>query len=399
MNRERQIALAEHLLAASFIAFAGACVLSISVTQIAFAVGTAAWLYSTYLRRAWGKIRFPLGIAFALFAAASVLSMVFSTNPPKSLYFFKKLSQAAIFFLFLNNLKDPARIKRLLSIIFIVGGLTGLYACLQTYEAGLSLSTRAEGTMSIYMTFAGLAMLNSLMIISFLFFDFSWRRDGWMVLALLFIFLGLGFSLTRSAWVGFLTGIALLVFFKNKKLFFAVPLVLAVLFFTAPDQVRHRAASAFDPSDPTRISRLQMWQTGIAIFKDYPWTGIGFFTLGEISDGYKVAPDQKKVTGLHNNFFQIAVDAGLLGLFSWMAIWILFFFRTAAIYKKSAGGIDPSRRAIILGSAACVAAFLANGFFEVNFYDSEVAMLVYFLMSLPFALDRPAPDPASGSKK
>jgi len=32
-----------------------------------------------------------------------------------------------------------------------------------------------------------------------------------------------------------------------------------------------------------------------------------------------------------------------------------------------------------------VFAFLAGGFFESNLYDSEVAMVLYFIMALPFS--------------
>ena len=38
-----------------------------------------------------------------------------------------------------------------------------------------------------------------------------------------------------------------------------------------------------------------------------------------------------------------------------------------------------------LDSAATGIAFLAGGFFETNFYDSEVIMVLYFIMVLPFS--------------
>ena len=38
----------------------------------------------------------------------------------------------------------------------------------------------------------------------------------------------------------------------------------------------------------------------------------------------------------------------------------------------------------ILALAAIVLAFHTGGIFETNFYDSEVAMLLYFIMALPF---------------
>ena len=39
---------------------------------------------------------------------------------------------------------------------------------------------------------------------------------------------------------------------------------------------------------------------------------------------------------------------------------------------------------MVLASLSAVIAFLAGGLFETNFYDSEVVMLAYFLMALPF---------------
>ena len=39
-----------------------------------------------------------------------------------------------------------------------------------------------------------------------------------------------------------------------------------------------------------------------------------------------------------------------------------------------------------MGSAAAVIGFLVAGFFETNFYDSEVSMLLYFIMAFPFTV-------------
>ena len=37
-----------------------------------------------------------------------------------------------------------------------------------------------------------------------------------------------------------------------------------------------------------------------------------------------------------------------------------------------------------MASAAAITGFLVAGIFETNFYDSEVSMLMYFIMALPF---------------
>jgi len=39
---------------------------------------------------------------------------------------------------------------------------------------------------------------------------------------------------------------------------------------------------------------------------------------------------------------------------------------------------------VILGSGAGVLAFQTSGLFECNFYDSEVVLLCYFIMALPW---------------
>ena len=89
---------------------------------------------------------------------------------------------------------------------------------------------------------------------------------------------------------------------------------------------------------------------------------------------------------MHNNFIQLAVDTGILGLFTWCGIWSCFF---VMLYKRFAElDGDPNEKGVVLGSAAVAIGFLAGGFFETNVYDSEVAMTLYFIMALPFSGDK-----------
>ena len=46
---------------------------------------------------------------------------------------------------------------------------------------------------------------------------------------------------------------------------------------------------------------------------------------------------------------------------------------------------ESSSKWVVCGSAAAGLAFLAGGCFESNLYDSEVVMVLYFVMALPFA--------------
>jgi O-antigen ligase len=89
---------------------------------------------------------------------------------------------------------------------------------------------------------------------------------------------------------------------------------------------------------------------------------------------------------MHNNFIQLAVDTGILGLFTWIGMWFYFF---VMLYKRFAElDGDLNEKGVILGSGAVAIGFLAGGFFETNMYDSEVAMTLYFIMALPFSGDK-----------
>jgi len=153
------------------------------------------------------------------------------------------------------------------------------------------------------------------------------------------------------------------------------------------EHLKFRTLRILDGKDETLLIRIALWKGGWEIFKDHPLMGCGFKCVDLINSQY---PDPtgriKSLRGMHNNFIQLAVDTGILGLMTWLSIWVYFFI---LLYKKVMSDEEglPDRW-IVLGSAAAVIAFLSGGFFETNFYDSEVASLVFFIMSLPFTAQK-----------
>ena len=143
----------------------------------------------------------------------------------------------------------------------------------------------------------------------------------------------------------------------------------------------------YNERDWSLASRINLWQFGWKVFKDYPLTGCGFKCVDLIHNQYidpfpQYSGSVRHLRGMHNNFIQITVDTGILGLSTWLGIWACFFWllcRKATNLKP-----DTPERWIVFGSAATVLAFHTGGIFETNFYDSEVAMLLYFIMALPF---------------
>jgi O-antigen ligase len=162
--------------------------------------------------------------------------------------------------------------------------------------------------------------------------------------------------------------------------------VAAVLFALMLPGVMQRARSIGDANDPTTRERLAMFDTGARLLREHPLTGIG---PGQVKHAYPVyAPAEavrRSTSHLHNSALQVAVERGLPGLALWLAIWALFFARTARIAAALPPGPD---RALVLGCMIAIGAFLVGGLFEHNFGDTEVLLVAASIMALPFVIAR-----------
>ena len=85
---------------------------------------------------------------------------------------------------------------------------------------------------------------------------------------------------------------------------------------------------------------------------------------------------------MHNNFMQIAAERGLLCF----ATFLWFIFELYASLKRLLKAGDEALRRTALSALAALTGFLVAGLFENNFGDSEVLMLLLFLVSIPFGL-------------
>ena len=117
------------------------------------------------------------------------------------------------------------------------------------------------------------------------------------------------------------------------------------------------------------------------------------FPLALLIDEYPryAAPDalQKHRGHLHNTPLQVLVERGILGLAAWSAIFFAFFWRAVRILRS----LPPEaawRRAFVTGSVAAITGFLVGGLTEYNFGDSEVVLVAYTVMALPFVVERAA---------
>ena len=364
-------------------------VISISAMQAAYIFALVTWAARVYLQGHTRQLYLPLLIPFGAFALASGLATVMAVDPYHSLGKFRNVFTALLFYLVVNQVTTAARGTALTRVLIASGTVMALYGLDQSLAQGASF--RVGGTMSIYMTFAGLLMLVDLMTLAQLLWQTHSRQALWTVPALLLITASLLMTHTRSAWLGLLAGGCVLLGLHKKVLLLGLPLLVLVVLLLVPQAVKTRVLSTLNWHEKTAQERLSMWSSGLRIIRDHPWTGVG---MGAMVDRYKhyreenspVDPN-RRIGHLHNNIIQVAAERGLLGLACWLWIWLAYGYETWRIYRRL-GPEHTGAKALVLGSLASVVAFHVEGLFEHTFGDSEVITLVYFLMALPFVVQR-----------
>ena len=359
---------------------------SISVTQISCALGGLAWLTKVHLTHSWNKVKLPLGLPILLFVLACILAVITAVDPGNSYKSLKKLLQLLIFFWAVNNIKDDRQREFLVLLLIVAGCVAALNGIYQGWKDGVTVNTRVEGTMSMYMTFAGLLMLVGLLAIGR--FLFNPANEKWLIGAAILLSICLLMTLTRQAWLGFFAGLAFLVYFWRRVFLLSIPVFIFLILIFSPAPVKDRIQSLIDMRDDSLDIRLSLWRGGLTIFKDHPLTGCGFKCVDIVHRQY---PDPDgylgRFKGMHNNFIQLLVDTGILGLGAWISIWVMYFFSLRRNFNPS--NLDTGSRWTSITGAAAVIGFHVGGLFEVNFYDSEVIMLLYFIMALPFTYPQP----------
>ena len=371
---------------ASFVVFS---FFSISLTQISCGVGALAWAVKCFLTRSWGSQKFPLRIPFLLFVLACLIAVADAEDISNSYKSLKRLLEILIFFWAVNCI-DSEKLREQLSLLLICSAtLSTFIGFYRAWENGISHYTasqitfiyRAEGSMSVYMTFAGLLMLSLLVASGKL--VFAPKKNKWIYFSFVLIAACLMLTFTRQAWLGVLAGGLFLIWFREKKMLWFIPLILVIVFVTSPATIQWRVKSLLDLNDPNLKRRILLWEGGWLIFQDHLLTGCGFKCVDAVNHKY---PDPKgiikKLRGMHNNFIQLAVDTGLFGLVSWISIWVIYFMTLYHGIISMEEDLNYKRDA--MASAAAITGFLVAGIFETNFYDSEVSMLMYFIMALPF---------------
>ena len=270
-----------------------------------------------------------------------------------------------------------------MKMFYIFGIFTAGYGLVQyiALYGHHDLEHRITGQSAHVMTLSGLLLPASLV---FLVIWISNVRSIVPMIGVVMTHLALLLTYTRSAWLGWVVAVAVLLILKwPKALAWAVPLGIVAISL-APLPFFSRVISSFDIKQSSNLDRIRMAEAGIEIIKDYPLLGVGPANVKEVYPLYRKHDAPRfRIPHLHNNMIQLWAERGVLALVAYLFLQVLFLRECAR------GWSGPSTTFAQVGVAVAVALATA-GMFEFNFGDTEVFWIMLDLFAIVIAfIERP----------
>jgi len=354
--------------------------ISISIVQIFLTLALLSWLLLLLQKKR--RLAFPSFFwPLLVYAWLSLVSSIYSVNTEIS---FKDSRELLLYVLILIVFTAFTR-KDDMFVALLGSGLINTAYSIAYFIFKANPGQRVKGFMGHYMTQAGLLILFGAVAMGFIFLGRGRQRLFWAA-GLVLSSIALILTLTRSGWIGLAVALCVSLLLWKPKTLILVPVLAGLVFFVSPKPVKDRALSIFSLREFSNMARVEYIRAGIKIIKDFPWLGTGPDTVDMVFQNpkYGLEESYKRNVHLHNNIIQIAAERGIATLLAWLTFVVTAFVSLARLVKKRAKGLS----APAAGALAALAAFIAAGFFEYNFGDSEVSTLLLFIITIPFALER-----------
>jgi O-antigen ligase len=291
--------------------------------------------------------------------------------------------------------RQEGRIRRLIDALVVMGALVALYGLGQLLVGFGGLYYRIRGPFSHWMTFAGVLVVCLLLVAARLAHK---PRAGhlWRWAALTIMGVALVVSLTRSAWVGLLLALVVLMALRAPRYLAAVPPAVVLVVLLVPVPVVERMMSIWDLRGISNYDRLCMAEAGLLMISEKPLFGIGPEMVRARYPIYRhpSAPRQQ-TPHLHNTLLQIGAETGLPALAAYL--WLMGGAAILALRRfRAEGGWNGGRADLYTGVVLVLLGFNLAGLFEDNWADTEVQRLILFVLAIPYCL--PASAPGNGGE-
>ena len=276
----------------------------------------------------------------------------------------------------------------LVGVIGIIQALTG-----SDFVKGYILVSqgnfyRAIGTYSSFLTFGGNQLFAFAVGIAFFISLRKWSMDKYKYFFFsVVIFLSIVATFTRSVWIAAIIIILLGTYIIIDKKRFLIVLgglfIIGFILFNVIPDLQARFLSIFSQSQ--NEGRLTLWATSWEIIKDNLLLGIGNGNFPEYFLIYKVPGFYNAFSHAHNDFINVTVINGIVGLITWVVVWVAWFYYTIKGYINIEE-IEADKQ-IMLSAILGVTGILIAAQFQCFYTDLENNIFWWFLASTALQIE------------
>jgi O-antigen ligase len=389
----------DHLIKFGLIVFAVFSPFSIAGAQTGFSLALLGWALKFILKGKPFWVKSYLDKPILIYLAAIFIAAFFTQNKIQSIISIKDEWLYLLFFLMVNNVEEKGFAKKLINIIIVISALVALYAIWQHYTGydyyhGRILDPisdtgkfRSVGNFSIPLTYGFYAMVVSLLSFSLAFSEEDKTKRIFYFACSFLCVTGNLFSGTRGTQIAQIFGFAVFFIFSSHKVRKqGIPMVLIyfiLMFFIDPDIfVRmNRITQAKDVA--SMDIRTVIWSTSFRIFLDHPFVGIGFGSFNQFYEHY-LRVSSTIFGHAHNDFLNVAVNAGVIGLIPFVWLWIAIWrnlkrkFRECFAYDQTE---DKYTQSMLKSGLVVASAYLVAALFQCYYFDAINFMILFFVLA------------------
>ncbi|MGI6457044.1 MAG: O-antigen ligase family protein [bacterium] len=344
-----------------------------------------------------GKMRYrpsSLNGVVCLFFLMATLSLIYSEEPlstAKALirdtgYVF------AGFFLVPRFIHSDRRIRQLLIGCLIVHILLILYG----------FGTQVVGGLRIYSDIAAPFFIEHCIYAAYITFSFAFLLAFFMdmksgtkrtilgFITLLFV-VAIALTFVRAAWicVCFVTLFYLIQFRKRDSVIDLVLLLMLGIMFCGAviittevgEMITERLETVTDLKYVANFDRIDRWQAAWEMWKDHKILGVGYGAYGDVYFDYtsKLAFSSDMRMGAHNLYLEIMAELGLIGLFIYLLMMLLFFVKSQRLKKRVQ---SRTQWVFIIAMQGAMLTYLLHAFLNNLGPSDKIGITFWFFMGM-----------------
>jgi len=331
-----------------------------------------------------------------VFVLSILIAQVFSTYPQYSLRFLAFYITCFLFLLLIvSEFRTMDKLETLLGIMLVAVSISGVYGIWQRIvgvpvnpayvdlNLNEGLPGRVYSTMDNPNNFAEILVMMIPFYFAAIFNSKTAVRKLFYVALAVPPMVSLLLTGSRASWVGFAAAFMVYLFFKNKKLI-PVAIILGLMAVPfLPKSIYRRILTIFNPYDSSMNYRKQIYYSVKPMLRDFWLTGFGLGT-----DVFrKLANTYYWYTGSipahsHNFFLQLWLEAGIIGILSFLGAMIRIAKRSIkAVYSNA----DERAKNTLISGMMSIAGVLVAGIVEYIWFYQRVMLIFWVVVGIMLA--------------